>query len=106
MKYPFPASNLRVRESFNNIYVTWNDTHDPIDTIDFIVICNSKNNIFENVGRSTSYICREMMFNETDDIRVLTQVAIHGYTQQNIVEAKVDGKALEIFRCQIKHNLL
>jgi hypothetical protein len=89
--YPFAATNLRVREEFNNINLTWNDTHDLLDPIEYIVLCNSRNNSMRNVGRNTTYLCENMLFNETNTMSVQTRVAIPGYTHDQIAVARING---------------
>ena len=77
--YPYEVTNLRVREEFQNIIVSWNHTHSSDDPIEFIVSCNSNNNVTANVKQETTYVCENLHFNETNSISVETRIAIPNY---------------------------
>lgn len=44
-----------------------------------------------NVGRNTTYLCENMLFNETNTMSVQTRVAIPGYTHDQIAVARING---------------
>jgi hypothetical protein len=97
--YPYAATNLRVKEEFNNINLTWIDNHSSYDPIEYIVLCNSSDNSMRNVGRNTTYLCENMLFNETNIISVQTRVAIPGYTHNQTAVAQINGiyKSFSVF---------
>ncbi|CAF1024415.1 unnamed protein product [Adineta ricciae] len=77
--YPYEVTNLRVREEFQNIIVSWNHMHYSDDPIEFIVSCNSNNNVTANVKQETTYVCENLHFNETNSISVETRIAVPNY---------------------------
>ncbi|CAF0843564.1 unnamed protein product [Adineta ricciae] len=77
--YPYEVTNLRVREEFQNIIVSWNHMHHSDDPIEFIVSCNSNNNVTVNVKQETMYVCENLHFNETNSISVETRIVVPNY---------------------------
>ena len=90
--YPFPVSQLRVKEEFHTITVYWENTHQWYDPIEYIVSCNSNGNYLINVERNTTCVCEQMTLSDTTAISVLTRVAIPNYEFDRIGIANIDGR--------------
>jgi hypothetical protein len=81
--------NLRVEEKFNDLIVTWHDPHTLYDPIEFSIICDSRTNVPINLHRNTTYTCQQMIFEDTESITVLTQVAIPGYSHPDMATKQI-----------------
>lgn len=89
ISYPYQVTNLRVKEQFNSIHVSWSDPHHYYDPIEFFVRCNSSSNNWISVRRNTTFICEQILFNETDSISVETRIAVEGYIHDKVAVSQI-----------------
>ncbi|CAF1341360.1 unnamed protein product [Rotaria sordida] len=94
VSYPYEVTNVRIQEDFNNIMLSWTDTHSEYDPIEFIVLCNSSENSMRKVNRNTTYTCQQTTFNEISIISIQTRVAIPGYTHDRIAAVEINVKQI------------
>lgn len=89
ISYPYEVTDLRIKEQFNNIIVSWIDPHDYNDPVAFFVQCDSNNKTLITVVRNTTYICEQILFNKTKSISVQTQVVLPNFKYDHIAVSQI-----------------